>query len=41
MNDFINTQINAVIMISIMIKKLSLKELKILLLLLKYFENFM
>ena len=41
MNDFINAQINAVTMISIMMKKLFLRELKTLLLLLKYFKNFM
>ena len=41
MNDFINTQINAVTVTSIVIKKLFFKKLKTLLLLLKYFKNFM
>ena len=41
MNDFIDAQINAVTVISIVIKKLFLEKLKTLSLLLKYFENFM
>ena len=40
MNDFIDAQINAIMIILIMIKKLFLKKLKTLLLLLKYFKNF-
>ena len=41
MNDFINVQINAVTVISITVKKSSLRELKTLLLLSKYSENSM
>ena len=41
MNDFINVQINVITVTSIVIKKLFLKESKTLLLLLRYFENFM
>ena len=40
-NDFIDAQINAVMMISIMVKKSSLRESETLLLLLRYSENFM
>ena len=41
MNDFIDAQINAVTMISIAVKKSFFKESKTLLLLLRYFKNFM
>ena len=41
MNDFIDVQINVIIMTLIMMKKLFLRELETLLLLLKYSENFM
>ena len=41
MNDFINVQINAIMMISITVKKSFFKKSKTLLLLLKYFKNFM
>ena len=41
MNDFINAQINAVIVILITVKKSFFKKLKILSLLSRYFKNFM
>ena len=40
MNDFINIQINAVTVTSIIMKKSFLKKLKTLSLFSKYFENF-
>ena len=41
MNNFINAQINAVIVTSITVKKSFLRELKTLSLLSEYFKNFM
>ena len=41
MNDFINVQINAITVTSIMMKKLFFKKSETLSLLSKYFENFM
>ena len=40
MNDFINAQINAIIMTSVTVKKSLIKNLSTLLLMLKYFKNF-